>query len=208
MKKLILLVSLLGLQTLSFAQVKMTDSEIKNFQNKVTSDAMALQSLSADFTQTKHISFLSKPITSTGKLYLKSDEKLKWEYVTPTKYAVVFKNKTLLVNNQGKQNKVDLASNKQFEKLSKLISGTINGNLFDDKEFVVSYFKLDGENLVKLKPKNKDLIKYVKEIELYFDKTGKLVDKTKMIEPNDDYTLIIFSNKKINQTINDSVFSI
>lgn len=208
MKKLILLLSLLGLQTLSLAQVKMTDSEIKNFQNKVTSDAKTLQSLSADFTQTKHISFLSKPITSTGKLYLKADEKLKWEYVTPTKYTVVFKNKTLLVNNQGKQQKVDLASNKQFEKLSKLISGTINGNLFDDKEFVVSYFKLEDQNLVKLKPKNKDLMKYVKEIELYFDKSGKLVDKTKMIEPNDDYTLIIFSKKKLNQTIHDSVFSI
>ena len=207
MKKTLILLSLC-LQTIVFAQTKLSPNEITSFQNKVKTDAKALQSLTADFIQTKHISFLSKPITSTGKLYLKSNENLKWEYVSPTKYSVVFKDKKLLVNNQGKKSTVDLATNKQFEKLSKLISGTINGDVFNDKEFTISYFKYNNDFIVKLQPKAKDLAKYVKEIELYFDKTGQLVEQSKMIEPNNDYTVIKFTNKKINQTINDSVFSL
>nr|WP_317630675.1 outer membrane lipoprotein carrier protein LolA [uncultured Flavobacterium sp.] len=208
MKKILALISLFSLQAITFAQTKLSATEISSFQKKVTSESKALQSLTADFTQTKHISFLSKPITSTGKLYLKSDEKLKWEYLSPTKYAVVFKDKKLFVNNQGKKSTVDLATNKQFEKLSKLISGTISGSMFDDQEFTISYFKNNNEIIVNLKPKAKDLAKYVKEIELYFDKNGQLVEQTKMIEPNNDYTLIKFTNKKINASVNDSVFTL
>ena len=208
MKKIILLYSFIWFQVTCWSQVKMSDAEVVNFKNKVTTESKALQSLSANFTQTKHISFLNKPIISTGKLYLKTDEKLRWEYVTPTKYTVVFKNKKLLVNNQGKQSTVDLAANKQFEKLSKLISGSINGNLFDDNEFVVSYLQTNADYLIKLTPKTKDLAKYIKEIELYFNKKDQLVKQSKMIEPNNDYTIITFSDKKINQPIHDSVFNL
>ena len=208
MKKIISLLGLVICQTLVWSQTKMSDSEVVSFKNKIVTESKALQTLSANFTQTKHISFLNKPITSTGKLHLKSDEKLRWEYITPTKYTVVFRDKKLMVNNQGKQSTVDLAINKQFEKLSKLISGSINGNMFDDKEFVISYFKTDSDYLVKLTPKAKDLGKYIKEIALYFDKNGQLVNQTKMIEPNNDYTVITFTNKKINQPIHDSVFSL
>jgi len=208
MKKIILLYSFIWFQVTCWSQIKMSDAEVVNFKNKVTTESKALQSLSANFTQTKHISFLNKPIISTGKLYLKTDEKLRWEYVAPTKYTVVFKNKKLLVNNQGKQSTVDLAANKQFEKLSKLISGSINGNLFDDNEFVVSYLQTNADYLIKLTPKTKDLAKYIKEIELYFNKKDQLVKQSKMIEPNNDYTIITFSDKKINQPIHDSVFNL
>lgn len=208
MKKILSILSLIAIQTLVCGQTKMAESDVLKFKNKVTTESKSLQSLSADFVQTKHISFLSKPITSTGKLNLKNDEKLRWEYVTPTKYTVVFKDKKLLVNNQGKQTTVDLATNKQFEKLSKLISGSINGNMFDDKEFTIAYLQTDTDYLVKLTPKAKDLAKYIKEIELYFEKNGQLVHQTKMIEPNNDFTLITFSNKKINQPIHDSVFNL
>lgn len=208
MKKIILLYSFVLFQTIGWSQTKMTEPEVTTFKNKVISDSKSLQSLSSNFTQTKHISFLSKPITSTGKLYLKNDERLRWEYLTPTQYTVIFKNKKLLVNNQGKQSTVDLATNKQFEKLSKLISGSIKGNLFDDNEFHITYFQTDSDYLVKLTPKSKDLAKYVKEIELYFDKKGKLVKKSKTIEPNNDYTVITFTDVKINQPIHDSVFNL
>ncbi|UYW00990.1 outer membrane lipoprotein carrier protein LolA [Flavobacterium agricola] len=208
MNKLIAFLFLFLIQPLAFGQTPLSPTEITAFKNKVTAESNALQTLTANFTQTKHISFLNKPITSTGTLHLKADNKLRWQYDTPTKYTVVFKDKKLFVNNQGKQSSVDLASNKQFEKMSKLISGSINGNMFNDADFNISYFKIDADYMVKLVPKDKDLAKYIKAIELYFDAKDQLVKQSKMIEPNNDYSVITFANKKINQPINDSVFNL
>ena len=191
-----------------FAQEsKMTNTEIENFKKDVIADSKKIETLTADFTQYKVMSFLDKPIISKGKLYLKNPKSMRWNYSQPIDYNVIFNNGKIYINDEGKKSSVDLQGNKKFEKLNQLIVGSVSGNLFDTNDFVISYAKTDKSRIAKLQPKMKDVKKYIKEIQLTFYSGQSTVTEVKLIEPSNDYTKILFTNKSLNKTINASVFT-
>lgn len=183
----------------------MSAAEITNFKNAVNATAKNTQTLSTDFTQYKHMDFLAKDIETSGKMHFKSPNMLQWQYVKPYKYSVVFKNNKIYINDGGKKSNVN--SNKMFDKLSKLIAGSVSGDMFDEREFTITYFKNAASNITVLVPKDASLKKYIKQMELSFDKKSNTVSEVKMTEPSGDYTRIVFKNKVINAKIDDAVFS-
>ena len=87
--------------------------------------------------------------------------------------------------------------------------GTIQGNLFTDSErFNVKYFEGKSQYLLELEPKMEEMKGMLKIIKIYIDKTDISVSKIKMIESSDDYTSIEFTNRKLNQTIDNSIFNL
>ena len=76
------------------AQTKMGSTEAAKLKAKVKAHAASVKTLLSDFAQYKHLDFLSNDIVTTGKLEFKSPNTVKWEYTTPFKYAVLFKNET------------------------------------------------------------------------------------------------------------------
>ncbi|OWP85673.1 cell envelope biogenesis protein LolA, partial [Flavobacterium covae] len=162
-----------------------------------------IKTIKTDFIQYKHLDFLSKDIESAGKMYFKLPNLLNWQYNKPYQYSIVFKNNKVFINDQGKKSTVD---GKLFEKINKMIIGSVSGNMFDDKEFIISYFKTKEEYLVKLVSKSNQVKKYIKRIELIFPKEDLSVSQVKLIEPTDDFTRIVFKNKQVNAKFNDEVF--
>ncbi|MDH2206008.1 outer membrane lipoprotein carrier protein LolA [Empedobacter sp. GD03644] len=191
-----------------FAQEsKMSNVEIENFKKDIITDSKKIQTLTADFTQYKVMSFLDKPIVSKGKLYLQNPKAMRWNYTQPIDYNVIFNNGKIYINDEGKKSSVDLQGNKKFEKLNQLIVGSVSGNLFDTNDFIITFAKTDKSRIAKLQPKLKDVKKYIKEIQLTFYSGQSTVTEVKLIEPSDDYTKILFTNKSLNKTINASVFN-
>ncbi|WP_431243573.1 outer membrane lipoprotein carrier protein LolA [Flavobacterium sp. P21] len=191
-----------------FAQEqKMTDAEIASFKQDVNEVAKKIKTLSTDFVQYKHLDFLSKDIETSGKMVFKEPALLSWQYKKPYNYSIVFKNGKILINDEGKKSAVDIGNSKIFARINKLIIGSVSGNMFDDKEFTISYFKLKGQNLAKFIPKDATLKKYIKQIELTFDKEEATVVQVKLLESSEDYTRIVLKNKVINAKIDDSVFT-
>jgi outer membrane lipoprotein-sorting protein len=191
-----------------FAQEqKMTPVEIASFKEDVNVVAKKIKTLSTEFIQYKHLDFLSKDIETSGKMFFKEPALLSWQYKKPYNYSIVFKNGKILINDEGKKSAVDIGNSKIFGRINKLIVGSVSGNMFDDKEFTISYFKLKGQNLAKFIPKDATLKKYIKQIELTFDKEEATVVQVKLLESSDDYTRIVLKNKVINAKIDDSVFT-
>ena len=186
---------------------KMSVSDVFAFRQSVNGVAKKIKSLSTDFVQFKHMDFLAKDIETSGKMYFKEPNLLLWQYKKPYNYSIVFKNGKILINDEGKKSAVDIGNSKIFGKLNKLIVGSVSGDMFDDKEFTIEYFKNKEFNIAKLTPKEAALKKYIKQVYLYFPPNESVVSKVKLIEPSDDYTLIIFKNKVINAPIDDSSFS-
>ena len=186
---------------------KMTAAEITRFKEEVNIVAKKIKTLSTDFVQYKHLDFLSKDIETSGKMFFKEPALLSWQYKKPYNYSIVFKNGKILINDEGKKSAVDIGNSKIFARINKLIVGSVSGNMFDDKEFTISYFKLKGQNLAKFVPKDATLKKYIKQIELTFDKEEATVVQVKLLESSEDYTRIVLKNKVINAKIDDSVFS-
>ncbi|WP_172281127.1 LolA family protein [Chryseobacterium sp. LAM-KRS1] len=191
-----------------FAQnTAMTGTEAKAFVTKVSSETQQIKTLQSDFTQTKKMDFLDKNIVTYGKMSLKSPNMLSWKYTKPYQYSIVFKENKIFINDQGKKSSVD-AKSKTFEKINKLIVGSSNGKMFSDPEFIVTYFKSSAYNIAKFTPKSAQLLKYIKQIELYFPKNESTVAQVNMLEASGDTTNIVFKNTKINAPISASEFSL
>jgi len=193
--------------TITAQEQKMTAAEVTSFKSSVNNVAKSTKTLTADFVQYKHMDFLSKDIETSGKMNFKNPGMLMWQYTKPYQYSVVFKNNKIFINDAGKKSSMDVGNSKMFAKLNKLIVGSVSGDMFDESEFAISYFKSAQYNITKLVPKDAALKKYISRMELYFDKKSNMVTEVQMIEPSGDYTKIIFKNKVTNAQVPDSVFS-
>lgn len=208
MIKNIALSTLLLISSFVFAQnTSMSAAESKAFVTKISSETKEIKTLQADFTQTKKMDFLDKNIVTYGKMSLKTPNILAWKYTKPYQYSIVFKDNKIFINDQGKKSSVD-AKSKTFEKINKLIVGSSNGQMFNDPEFSVSYFKNANSNIAKFTPKSAQLLKYIKQIELHFPKNQSTVSQVNMMEASGDTTNIVFKNTKINVPIAASEFSL
>ncbi|MEO8235348.1 MAG: outer membrane lipoprotein carrier protein LolA [Flavobacterium sp.] len=186
---------------------KMTETEIVSFKKTVKEVATKIKTLSTDFVQYKHLDFLSKDIETSGKMAFKEPNMLQWQYKKPYNYSIVFKNGKIFIDDEGKKSAMDVSSSKIFGKINKLIVGSVSGDMFDDKEFVISYFKNKTNNITKFIPKDAALKKYIKQIELTFDKDDATVIQVKLLESSEDYTRIVLKNKILNAKIDNSIFN-
>lgn len=186
---------------------KMNESEIVVFKQSVAVVSKKIKTLSTDFVQYKHLDFLSKDIETSGKMVFKEPNLLLWQYKKPYSYSIVFKNGKILINDEGKKSAVDIRNSKLFGKINKLIVGSVSGDLFDDKEFSISYFKNKDQNVTKFIPKDATLKKYIKQIELTFDKEDATVVQVKLLESSADFTRIVLKNKIINAKVDEASFT-
>ncbi|TYA52331.1 LolA family protein [Formosa maritima] len=188
------------------AQTKMSAPEAQSLKTLVKNQALTTKTISSDFTQYKHLDFLSNDIITKGTLAFKTPNLVKWEYVDPYKYTVIFRNETLYINDEGKKNQVDMGSNKLFKQLNSLIINSIKGDMFDDEAFNIEYFKTDTNSLVYFIPKDKKSSKYIDAFHITFNSKGDVVE-VKMIEPSGDFTKIVFTNKELNKPLADAIFT-
>jgi outer membrane lipoprotein-sorting protein len=207
--KLFLIVLLTGFYSMSVAaqDQKMSESEIAAFKLKVGAVSKTIKTLTTNFVQYKHMDFLEKDIETSGKMSFKEPNVLLWQYKKPYSYSIVFKNGKIHIDDAGKKSAMDANSSKIFGKINKLIVGSVSGNMFDEKEFTISYFKTKSNNVARFVPKDPVLKKYINQIELTFDKEDATVVQVKLMESADDYTRIVLKDKVINAKIDDSVFN-
>lgn len=204
--KVILFLFLISNLNVFAQQQKMSSSEITAFKTILEKESKNIKSLKTDFIQYKHLDFLSKDIETSGKMYFKQPNLLNWQYTNPYQYSIIFKNNKVFINDQGSKSTID-AKSKMFEKINKLIVGSVSGNMFDEKEFTIAYYKNKNINIVKLTPKTTAIKKYINQIDLQFPINETTVSEVKLTEPSGDFTRILFKNKQINAKIDDSIFT-
>lgn len=193
---------------LSIAQtVTMTKSEYETLRLGVIEKSKTTTSIETDFVQLKHLEFLSKDIESSGKLYYKTPDLVKWEYKEPFKYGAIFKDNQLYINDDGSKNNVDLSANNTFQSLNDLIIKSIQGDLFDYNMFEINYTKTLKSFIVRFVPIDATIKALISEVVITFERVTLNVVQVKMYESLEDYTLLNFSNHQFNNPISDEVFT-
>ncbi|MCB7480230.1 LolA family protein [Christiangramia sediminis] len=184
----------------------LNSSQKQEFKTSVIEKSNNIKSFSAEFSQTKHMKMMDGNPESHGKVYYKSPNTLKWEYIKPYDYQLLFKDSKLFIVEEGQLSEVDLSSNKLFDKMGELVAGSVNGKiLMADKDFDITYHHA-GENVKALIiPKDQNLRGMFKEIWINFNQEH-LIRSVRLIDPSGDYTEILMKNIKINQPIPPSVF--
>jgi outer membrane lipoprotein carrier protein len=188
------------------AQEELSKGEITQFQEEMMAKANNLETLEADFVQTKKIEMITEESISRGKLYYQNPEKLKWKFTEPQDYVILFIEGELHINNAGDKSIRNTSSNKLFAKIANLITGSVNGKLLQDNEnFDISYTGKNGMISALIIPRDKNLKAMCAEIHLMFNEEN-ILEQVSLIEETGDATLIEFSNIKINQDIPASIF--
>ncbi|MEZ5198898.1 MAG: outer membrane lipoprotein carrier protein LolA [Bacteroidales bacterium] len=175
---------------------------------KVNEVASQTKSINTEFVQEKNLSFLFEKIISKGFLLYEQPDKLRLEYVSPFNYLLIMNGGKLLIKNDDKETKIDLESSSMFNEINDLIINSIQGEILNIPDMKTSFYENSESFFVQLWPKQEELKKYIKTIELNIGKEDYTVTDFKVIELSDDYTLIKFVNKKINEEIPDGRFDI
>jgi len=196
----------LFLVSVAHAQTSMSSTEAHALKTKVKERAAITKTISSDFIQYKHLDFLNNDIETSGKLIFKTPDLVKWEYMKPFKYSVLFKDDKLYINDEGKKSDINIGSNRLFKQLNTLIINSVKGDMFNAAEFSIEYFKKDNYSLVYFSPKDKKFSKYIKAFHITFNSEGDVIE-VKMIESSEDYTKIVFSNKFLNKPLEDALFT-
>jgi outer membrane lipoprotein-sorting protein len=179
------------------------------FESKKISDISAsTNSINAEFIQEKNLSFIKEKIISKGILLYQRPDKLRLEYTEPFSYILIMNGGRMMTDNGDKKSEYDLKSNNMFGEINNLIIGSVKGNILGNPDFKSTIYENDENLFIHLMPLNNELSKYIKTIGLYISKNDYNVSELQITEQSDDYTLIRFTNKVINEDIPPASFNL
>ena len=184
-----------------------TMKDIPAFKKGINRMATNTNTIQASFNQNKYLNILSNSVESSGTMHFKKPDLLKWSYTSPYNYAILLNGQEIKINDEGKVNSFEIRNSKIFKELNDLIINSVQGNVLQEERFDISYLENNKLYLARLSPKEEQLKSYIKQIDVYFEKSDYTVNKIQLFEHEGDYTLITFHNKKINSSIPDGEFS-
>jgi outer membrane lipoprotein-sorting protein len=188
-------------------EVAVTGEQRTQLVNAVSKAHKQLRTLSANFTQEKSSALFSEKVVQKGIFCYQSPRQLRWEYKSPKPLTMLFDDqKVSLLTDKGAIN----SPNKMLNELGKMIINTINGdNICDNTNFNISFLKNshDGSYIAVLKPINKRIKANYSSIRVVLNGKDYLAEKVILNESNGDTTTLIFTNKKVNQTLPANSFT-
>ena len=181
--------------------------EITEFKAKLKNKNIQLNTLSAHFVQTKTMTVLKKPAITKGFMYVKQNNKFRWEYTNNPKF--IFAQNGNKIYTQTGENIQIITDNsvKLYEEISKLVQQSIHGNILENTKDFTAIFEQNNRYIkIILTPKQRGMKRFISNITLFIDKQTMLASKFIMLEPNGDSTMIEFENIKTNVPIDDQLF--
>ncbi|MEO7313058.1 MAG: outer membrane lipoprotein carrier protein LolA [Chitinophagaceae bacterium] len=164
--------------------------------------------ITSDFVQEKNLSMLSEKIVSKGKFWFKKESQVRMEYNHPFQYLMIINKDKIFVKDGQKENKLSTKSNKLFQQINKIMIDCMQGTAFSNTDFKTRVFENKNSSIVELTPVTKGMKEMFKSINVIVDKSDFSVSSLEMQELSGDNTLIRFTNKELNASIPDALFTI
>jgi outer membrane lipoprotein-sorting protein len=190
------------------AQKALSADEIEAFRKGMKEASESTRNISSDFEQIKHLSFLEEDVASMGLFYFEKENKLRWEYIEPFFYLIIFNKDTVVIQDDRKTNVYDASSGQMFSQINKIMLSMVNGTILESDNFEFEYFRNPNGYLLELTPLDENMRDFLSKIRLTVNKLDFTVDELYMIERSDDYTHIRFINKKLNEDIPEHIFEL
>lgn len=183
-------------------------NDIDHFRELMIETSANTSSISSDFVQLKHLSFLEEDVESKGKFYFRKENQLRWEYTEPFHYLIIFNNDTILIQDEHKTNMYDAASGRMFREINEIMLSMVNGTILESENFEFAYFENDKTYKLELIPLDENMRAFLSMIIIFINKQDYSVDELIMIEKSEDFTRIRFTNKQLNEEIPQHIFDL
>ncbi len=164
-----------------------------------------IQSVQATFTQEKHLRILAQPLTSEGRLIFASPDKLRWEYRSPLPSVLMMEAGRVqrFVQTSGKWTEDASAALPAMSFVMEEIGRWMNGRFDENPDFEA---RLEAGGKIMLTPRQEALSAVIQKIVLQLAKTPGVIDTVTVYEDEDNYTRLTFTDVRVNQHIEPSVF--
>ena len=165
-----------------------------------------IMAVQADFVQEKHLPILAKPLVSTGRLFYRRPDALRWEYTAPVKSVLIMddgKARRFVESEQG--GLVEDASGRMqaMQVVMPEISGWLSGRFQDNPLFDAS---LSDGNRILMVPKDEGMQRFIQRIELVMADTPGVIQEVLIFESEKAFTRMVFSNTRVNPELDDRLF--
>ncbi|MBN1534046.1 MAG: outer membrane lipoprotein carrier protein LolA [Spirochaetes bacterium] len=167
--------------------------------------AETVNSVKADFVQSKHMKILSRPLVSRGALYFRSPGSLRWEYRSPVKSVLMMSGGRVerYVKGSGGYVKDSSAAIQSMQVVVQEISRWMKGEFNSNPNFVA---RLKGGGRIVMVPKDASFSNIISRIELKLSGRPGVIESVRIVESEDAYTLIRFERVSLNCNLDDSLF--
>lgn len=164
-----------------------------------------LNSVSAEFTQEKHMKILVRPLVSKGRFYFQAPNSLRWEYLEPIRsILMVSRGKIKKYSQQNGKLVDDSGAHLQaMQVVLQQISDWLKGRFDESPVFDT---RMTAEGTIVMTPKQDAFARFIEKIELVLAKETGVIRTVTIYESADSYTLLSFTNVKPNQKIPAAVF--
>ncbi len=197
---------LLSLPKLTCAQDWKTLETDNEMLTELKSTLKGMQSFKGDIQQEKSFAFLTEKLISNGVFLYQKESKLRWEFKEPIEYIILINENSMRLKEEGEEKKYK-GMNQILRQVKEIILGCIDGSIMTNPHYK-TVFSTDGNSIrIQLQPKEKNLKEFIQQIDVEFLKDGSLLKKVTLTDPSDDMTVILFSNIKSNQEINEALFA-
>ena len=185
-------------------------NEVKDkvtFKKNFAIGAKNIMSIKSSFVQEKNLSMLSEKIISQGKFWFKREQKVRIEYEKPFRYLLLINGDQILIRDDQKETKMSAHSNKLFQQINKVIVDCLSGAILENKDFAPRVFQNEKMYLLEMSPVSKGIKEFFQTIIVLVNKDDWSVTSIQMNEAGGDNTIIRFSDKALNQKLDDTLFT-
>jgi|GEM_PF-4200353 len=176
---------------------------------KIRQETGKIQTLSADFSSVKKVSFLKDPINSRGRLYYSSEGKMRWEILFPFKLAMTFdgsKVNRYTQDQQGIWKPLPPQFDPVLAEVMKQLQVWLSGRAFTmDKNYQVRVLSQQPVR-IQLIPRREDMQRMLKSLDFTFGKELNVVTMLQLTEGSGDTTRIEYRNLQLNQPMEGGLF--
>jgi outer membrane lipoprotein-sorting protein len=186
--------------------ISLTSAAADNF-DQLRKDAANIKTIKARFMQKKSMKILSKPLISQGLFYYAAPDSFRWEYLKPLRSVVItYKGDTKRYIASGGKMIEDKTGGVQAMKIVlNEIAGWMSGK-FDQNPSFAATLKEGAYTEITLTPVGKSLAGMIEKIKITLYKKEAAVKSVKIIESENAFTQIDFSDVQINKIISDKTF--
>ncbi len=189
----------------SISQEYKSVTDKKSVKSLIENKHKETTSIVADFNEFVHSNMFKEPQTGNGKLYFKKDNKVRWDNISAKQLILINGEKVKLYENNKLIN--NPASQKIVKQIQGMMISMLSGDFLNENDFSISYMENTKNYKLTLTPKNPRLSKHISKIELLFTKKTLLLEEMTMVESENQKINYVFSNLKINTSIDDSKFN-
>ena len=182
--------------------------DLGKFRSDFAAASQKTLTIKSNFVQEKDLSMLAEKIVSKGKFWFKKENLVRMEYNHPFQYLMIINKDKVYVKDAQRENKVSAKSNKLFQQVNRIMIDCMQGTTLNNADFKTRVFENKTAYLVEMVPVVKGLKDMFKNINAVVDKKDYSVNSIEMQELSGDNTVIRFSNKELNTTIQDALFAI